>query len=281
MSPDSGVPDALIAEPGFSALVRDRPRRARAHAAVRHGRVAGRDGREHAPARDRPGRHRGDRAQPRPLGPRDRDGGPRPGARPHAPAGDDPPRVLGAAADPLPGARPGRAARDEPVGPGGAGVRDRGGAPAVVPARRRGADHRRGRPHDRRSRPASRATRPVRDGALGARPADPRRPGAGRPPRATAGSWSSAAAATPGSSTPSATPAASRARTPSPRSSAASTSAVRCSSRSSSPRSTRSPTSSPALLVPAHCTGWRAVHRLAARFPDAFVMSAVGTTITL
>ena len=38
---------------------------------------------------------------------------------------------------------------------------------------------------------------------------------------------------------------------------------------------------SPALLAPAHCTGWRAVHRLASRFPDAFVMSTVGTTITL
>jgi 7,8-dihydropterin-6-yl-methyl-4-(beta-D-ribofuranosyl)aminobenzene 5'-phosphate synthase len=38
---------------------------------------------------------------------------------------------------------------------------------------------------------------------------------------------------------------------------------------------------SPALLVPAHCTGWRAVHRLATRVPDAFVMSTVGTTITL
>jgi 7,8-dihydropterin-6-yl-methyl-4-(beta-D-ribofuranosyl)aminobenzene 5'-phosphate synthase len=38
---------------------------------------------------------------------------------------------------------------------------------------------------------------------------------------------------------------------------------------------------SPELLVPAHCTGWRAVHRLAARFPDAFVMSTVGTTIAL
>lgn len=35
----------------------------------------------------------------------------------------------------------------------------------------------------------------------------------------------------------------------------------------------------PALLAPAHCTGWRAVHRLASRFPDAFVMSTVGTTI--
>ena len=38
---------------------------------------------------------------------------------------------------------------------------------------------------------------------------------------------------------------------------------------------------SPSLLVPAHCTGWKAVHQLAARFPDAFVQSAVGTTIEL
>jgi 7,8-dihydropterin-6-yl-methyl-4-(beta-D-ribofuranosyl)aminobenzene 5'-phosphate synthase len=37
----------------------------------------------------------------------------------------------------------------------------------------------------------------------------------------------------------------------------------------------------PSLLVPAHCTGWKAVHRLAARFPDQFVQSAVGTTIEL
>jgi 7,8-dihydropterin-6-yl-methyl-4-(beta-D-ribofuranosyl)aminobenzene 5'-phosphate synthase len=37
----------------------------------------------------------------------------------------------------------------------------------------------------------------------------------------------------------------------------------------------------PALLVPAHCTGWRAVHQLAARFPDAFVPSTVGTTVEL
>jgi 7,8-dihydropterin-6-yl-methyl-4-(beta-D-ribofuranosyl)aminobenzene 5'-phosphate synthase len=37
----------------------------------------------------------------------------------------------------------------------------------------------------------------------------------------------------------------------------------------------------PSLLVPAHCTGWKAVHQLAARFPDAFVQSAVGTTVEL
>jgi 7,8-dihydropterin-6-yl-methyl-4-(beta-D-ribofuranosyl)aminobenzene 5'-phosphate synthase len=38
---------------------------------------------------------------------------------------------------------------------------------------------------------------------------------------------------------------------------------------------------SPELLVPAHCTGWKAVHRLAACLPEAFVQSAVGTTIEL
>ena len=38
---------------------------------------------------------------------------------------------------------------------------------------------------------------------------------------------------------------------------------------------------SPALLVPAHCTGWKAVQQLAARLPDAFVISTVGTTIEL
>ncbi len=38
---------------------------------------------------------------------------------------------------------------------------------------------------------------------------------------------------------------------------------------------------SPSLLVPAHCTGWKAVHRIAERFSDAFVMSTVGTTIAL
>jgi 7,8-dihydropterin-6-yl-methyl-4-(beta-D-ribofuranosyl)aminobenzene 5'-phosphate synthase len=38
---------------------------------------------------------------------------------------------------------------------------------------------------------------------------------------------------------------------------------------------------SPALLVPAHCTGWKAIHQLAARFPEAFVQCAVGTTIEL
>ena len=36
----------------------------------------------------------------------------------------------------------------------------------------------------------------------------------------------------------------------------------------------------PAVLMPAHCTGWKAVHRFAHRYPDAFVQSAVGTTIS-
>jgi 7,8-dihydropterin-6-yl-methyl-4-(beta-D-ribofuranosyl)aminobenzene 5'-phosphate synthase len=30
-------------------------------------------------------------------------------------------------------------------------------------------------------------------------------------------------------------------------------------------------------LVPAHCTGWKATHALAARFPDAFLQNSVGT----
>jgi 7,8-dihydropterin-6-yl-methyl-4-(beta-D-ribofuranosyl)aminobenzene 5'-phosphate synthase len=38
---------------------------------------------------------------------------------------------------------------------------------------------------------------------------------------------------------------------------------------------------SPGLLAPAHCTGWKAVHRLAAAFPDAFVQATVGMTIEL
>jgi 7,8-dihydropterin-6-yl-methyl-4-(beta-D-ribofuranosyl)aminobenzene 5'-phosphate synthase len=37
----------------------------------------------------------------------------------------------------------------------------------------------------------------------------------------------------------------------------------------------------PALIVPAHCTGWRAQHRFGASLADAFVPNAVGTSFTL
>jgi 7,8-dihydropterin-6-yl-methyl-4-(beta-D-ribofuranosyl)aminobenzene 5'-phosphate synthase len=37
----------------------------------------------------------------------------------------------------------------------------------------------------------------------------------------------------------------------------------------------------PAVIVPTHCTGWRAIHRLAATFPDAFIPSSVGTRFEL
>jgi 7,8-dihydropterin-6-yl-methyl-4-(beta-D-ribofuranosyl)aminobenzene 5'-phosphate synthase len=37
----------------------------------------------------------------------------------------------------------------------------------------------------------------------------------------------------------------------------------------------------PQVLVPAHCTGWRAVHAIAAALPDAFIQNSVGTTYTL
>ena len=33
----------------------------------------------------------------------------------------------------------------------------------------------------------------------------------------------------------------------------------------------------PDFLVPAHCTGWRATHAIAARFPEAFIPNCVGT----
>jgi 7,8-dihydropterin-6-yl-methyl-4-(beta-D-ribofuranosyl)aminobenzene 5'-phosphate synthase len=33
----------------------------------------------------------------------------------------------------------------------------------------------------------------------------------------------------------------------------------------------------PDYLVPSHCTGWRAMHALAARFPGAFIQNSVGT----
>jgi 7,8-dihydropterin-6-yl-methyl-4-(beta-D-ribofuranosyl)aminobenzene 5'-phosphate synthase len=37
----------------------------------------------------------------------------------------------------------------------------------------------------------------------------------------------------------------------------------------------------PGVLVPAHCTGWRAQHAMSARFPEAFVPNTVGTTFYL
>jgi len=37
----------------------------------------------------------------------------------------------------------------------------------------------------------------------------------------------------------------------------------------------------PEVIVPAHCTGWRATHAIAAAFPDAFVQGSVGTRYVL
>jgi len=37
----------------------------------------------------------------------------------------------------------------------------------------------------------------------------------------------------------------------------------------------------PQVVVPAHCTGWRATHALAAAFPDAFIPGSVGTRYIL
>jgi 7,8-dihydropterin-6-yl-methyl-4-(beta-D-ribofuranosyl)aminobenzene 5'-phosphate synthase len=37
----------------------------------------------------------------------------------------------------------------------------------------------------------------------------------------------------------------------------------------------------PALVVPAHCTGWKATHALARELPGAFVQPSVGTRFVL
>jgi 7,8-dihydropterin-6-yl-methyl-4-(beta-D-ribofuranosyl)aminobenzene 5'-phosphate synthase len=37
----------------------------------------------------------------------------------------------------------------------------------------------------------------------------------------------------------------------------------------------------PEVIVPAHCTGWRATHALAAALPDAFIPPSVGTKYVL
>jgi 7,8-dihydropterin-6-yl-methyl-4-(beta-D-ribofuranosyl)aminobenzene 5'-phosphate synthase len=37
----------------------------------------------------------------------------------------------------------------------------------------------------------------------------------------------------------------------------------------------------PEVLVPMHCTGWKAIQRMSQEFPDAFVLNSVGSTITL
>ncbi len=37
----------------------------------------------------------------------------------------------------------------------------------------------------------------------------------------------------------------------------------------------------PTVIVPTHCTGWRAIHALAARFPDAFIQNSIGTRYEL
>ena len=37
----------------------------------------------------------------------------------------------------------------------------------------------------------------------------------------------------------------------------------------------------PDFLLPTHCTGWKAIHELAARMPDAYIQNSVGTSLIL
>ncbi|HEX9092094.1 MAG TPA: hypothetical protein VF831_11430 [Anaerolineales bacterium] len=36
---------------------------------------------------------------------------------------------------------------------------------------------------------------------------------------------------------------------------------------------------SPDIIVPGHCTGWKAIHELARRLPDAYIQTSVGTRL--
>lgn len=37
----------------------------------------------------------------------------------------------------------------------------------------------------------------------------------------------------------------------------------------------------PKVLVPMHCTGWKAIHRFSEEFPDAFILNSVGSRFTI
>ena len=37
----------------------------------------------------------------------------------------------------------------------------------------------------------------------------------------------------------------------------------------------------PEVIVPAHCTGWKATYAIASRLPGAFIQNSVGTTFRL
>lgn len=38
---------------------------------------------------------------------------------------------------------------------------------------------------------------------------------------------------------------------------------------------------SPEVLVPCHCTGWKAIHTFEEEFPEQFALNAVGSKIVL
>jgi 7,8-dihydropterin-6-yl-methyl-4-(beta-D-ribofuranosyl)aminobenzene 5'-phosphate synthase len=38
-------------------------------------------------------------------------------------------------------------------------------------------------------------------------------------------------------------------------------------------------TIAPSVVVPGHCTGWKATHELARQMPDAYIQSSVGTRL--
>ena len=167
----------LVAEHGFSALVTVR-RGERSHTILFDTGVSPTGmAEQHGAARRGRGGDRGGGAEPRPLRPCRRLPRAVAPATARRPSPHPPPPRVEPPARRLP--RPARVGAAHPATQlaGGRGVRGDRATPAVAAARRQRADHRRGRPHHRlragHAVPRGRARRPV-----GARSADPRRPGA-------------------------------------------------------------------------------------------------------
>ena len=271
--------DALVAEHGFSMLLA-------VHKGASTHRVlfdagASPDGvrGEHAPAGHRPRLDRGGGLQPRPLRPHHRPRRPDRRGGPGEHAGPDPPAFLAAA--------PGAPARDraagdpdrQPAGAGGRRVRRPGGSAAQLPARRLGAGHRRGAA-GHRLRAGLPAAAGVAGRRVGAGPA-----GAGRPGHhhQRAGQGADRADRL--------RPRRDRQHLPLRAAAHRGPAAVRGDRRVPPQRTGFEPLiprvlddlaeMGPQVLVPAHCTGWRAQHAMAPRFGEAFIPNAVGSRFRL
>ena len=270
--------DVPLAQHGFSALVEVRKGGQVRLLLFDTGHDARRVRRQPAPPGPGSGRHRGDRLQPRPLRPHHRAIRPDRPARPGEPAGADPPRVLGPA-PPGHSRRAVRAAHHQPPRAGRRRLRHHRAAAAVVPVRPVSADHRGGRP-GHRIREGVRGPPGLARPELGARPADPGRSGADRPRRRPRSGRAHRLRARGHHQHLPLRPAPDRRGE-----------AARRHRRLHLAGPLFEPVIgdtvnaleqlAPEVIVPAHCTGWKATHAIARRLPGAFIQNSVGTTFHL